>query len=126
MPYDLITSGPAEFGIFRSTDQHLSSKKQKKSIFKVIHLDKGKAKEVVQVEISYDNRIKQAMIEVQGDKPQRSDVVKSKLVEDAFPISMLENKHGWKLMARYPADVFKQGHFELFIDGRDFFDYQFM
>ena len=63
VPYDQITKGPEELeGIFRYTDRHEFSRKMKKSIFKVVYLEKGKAKEVVDVEVSYNNRLKQAMI----------------------------------------------------------------
>ena len=106
VPYDQITKGSEEpEGIFRFTNRHEFSKKMKKSSFKVVYLEKSKAKEVIEVVISYDNRVKQAMIEVQGDKLQRSQVVKNKMIEDAFPINMQENKHGWKLEAQHPTNV---------------------
>ena len=98
----------------------------RKSIFKIVYLEKGKGKEVVDVEVSYDNRVKHAMIEVQGDKLQRSQVVKKKKIEDSFPINMQEKTHGWKLEAQYPANVHERGYFELLVNGMNFLDYNFI
>ena len=63
--YSEISTGPAELlGILRYTDEHHFAHKIKKSVFKVVYVEKGKEKEVVPVEVSFDNRIKSAMVTI--------------------------------------------------------------
>ena len=42
-----------------------------------------------------------------GSKLQRSEVVMGKSIDDAFPITMIEHRFGWKLTAIWPQDVEK-------------------
>ena len=130
VPYYQIADGPEELeGIFRYKDDHFFDNKIKKSEFKVVNLIKGMSKEVVTVEIIYDQRIKAAMIVIIyaiGGKQQRSQVVKGKNISDAFPIFMYESKHGWKLMAKVPHVDQNQDHFEFFINDYNFLEYDFI
>ena len=109
VPYNQIKTGNEEFeGIFRYIEEHKEEKKVRKSLFKVAHLEPGREKEVVPIEVSYNFRTKAAMIAIKtaaGEKQQRSEVVKGKRIEDAFPLNMLESNHSWKLTANLPQNL---------------------
>ena len=109
MPYYRIKTGDEELhGIFRHTDEHHSEKKVKKSLYNVVYLEPGSDKEIVPIEISYNFVRKAAMIAVKyadGEKRESSVVVKGKQIEDAFPLTMIESEHNWKLMARLPQNL---------------------
>ena len=85
--------------------------------------------EEVPIEVSFSMVRKAAMITVKsktGDKQQRSEVVKGKNIQDAFPITMLENHRNWKLTARLPNYLDGKRHFDLVINGKSFFDHDFV
>ena len=46
-------------------------------------------------------------------------------MEDAFPISMMENRFGWKLEAKLPPNASSKRFFDLFINGKNFLDHYF-
>ena len=102
----------------------------KKSLFKLVNVEKGKIKDVVPVEVVYDNRTKASMMAIIDDtiggKHQRSNVSRNKKIEDSFPIAMSSDRHGWKLIARLPWDPKDQTHFEFIVDDRDFLDLDFI
>ena len=50
------------------------------------------------------------------EKHQRSDVVKGKDIQEAFPIHMLEIHRNWKLTAALPSNQASKRHFELQIN----------
>ena len=45
---------------------------------------------------------------------------------DAFPISMMENRFGWKLEAKLPPNASSKRFFDLFINGKNFFTHYFV
>ena len=47
-------------------------------------------------------------------------------MQDAFPISMMENRFGWKLEAKLPPNASSKRFFDLNINGRNFFSYFFV
>ena len=47
-------------------------------------------------------------------------------MEDAFPISMMENRFGWKLEARLPPNASSKRFFDLFINGKNFLAHYFV
>ena len=61
-----------------------------------------------------------------GDKQQRSEVVKGKNIQEAFPITMLEHHRNWKLKATLPNFQDGKRHFDLVINGKSFFDHDFI
>ena len=75
--------------------------------------------EEVPIEVSFNMVRKAAMITVKskaGEKQQRSEVVKGKNIQDAFPITMLEHHRNWKLTARLPNYLDGKIHFDLVIN----------
>ena len=81
-------------GIFRYTDEHHSERRLKTSLYNVVYIEPGSENEIIPIEISYNIGTKAAMIAVKsasGQKQQRSHVVKGESIQDAFPITMLEN-----------------------------------
>ena len=46
-------------------------------------------------------------------------------MEDAFPISMMENRFGWKLEATLPPNASSKRFFDLFINGKNFLAHYF-
>ena len=60
-----------------------------------------------------------------GDKQQRSEVVKGKNIQEAFPITMLEHHRNWKLKATLPNFQDGKRHFDLVINGKSFFNHDF-
>ena len=66
------------------------------------------------------------VIDLIGHKNQRSQVVRAKKIEDAFPITMYENKRGWKLMARLPNAPKARDQFEFIIDDKEFLTLDFI
>ena len=52
--------------------------------------------------------------------------MRAKKIEDAFPITMYENKRGWKLMARRPNRLKALDQFEFIIDDKDFLTLDFI
>ena len=129
-PYDQIKTGDEALqGIFRYTDEHCVEKKVKKSIFKVVILEPGMENEEVPIEVSFNKVRKAAMITVKsktGKKQQRSEVVKGKNFQDAFPITMLENHRNWKITARLPNYLDGKRNFDLVINEKSFFDHDFV
>ena len=130
VPYDQIKTGYEQLhGLFRFTDEHYSENRIKKSIYKVVLLEPGKEKEEVPIEISYNTARKAAMIAIKsaaGKKQQRSEVVMKKRMEEAFPLNMLENNHGWKLTARLPQDRQGTRNFDLIINELKFLGHDFV
>ena len=47
-------------------------------------------------------------------------------MEEAFPISMMENRFGWKLQAKLPPSAGSKRFFDLYINGRNFFNHFFV
>ena len=129
-PYSQIKTGDEELhGIFRFTDEHLVENNVKKSIFKVVVVEPGMDNEEVPIEVSFNIVRKAAMIAVKstsGEKHQRSEVVKGKKIHDAFPINMLEVNRSWKLTAKLPNNLASKRHFELFINQKSFYKYDFV
>ena len=85
--------------------------------------------EEVPIEVSFNIVRKAAMITVEsttGEKQQRSEVVKGKNIQDAFPINMLENNHGWKLTVRLTQDLQGRRSFDLIINQVNFLDHDFI
>ena len=130
MPYDQIKTGDEELqGVFRYTDEHCVENSVKKSTFKVVILEPGMENEEVPIEVSFNMVRKAAMITVKsktGDKQQRSEVVKGKHIQEAFPISMLEHHRNWKLTARLPNFQDGKRHFDLVINGKSFFNHDYI
>ena len=82
-------------------------------------LEPGMENEEVAIQVSFNILRKAAMITVKsstGGKHQRSEVVKGKNIQDAFPITMLEHHRNWKLTARLPNNMASKRHFDLIID----------
>ena len=50
---------------------------------------------------------------------------KGKSMEDAFPISMMENRFNWKLEAKLPPNASSKRFFDLFINGKNFLAHYF-
>ena len=46
-------------------------------------------------------------------------------MEDAFPISMMENRFGWKLEAKLPPTAGSKRFFDLYINGKNFLSHYF-
>ena len=46
-------------------------------------------------------------------------------MEDAFPISMMENRFNWKLEARLPPNASSKRFFDLYINGKNFLAHYF-
>ena len=129
VPYKQIKTGNEELhGIFRYTDEHFVENNIKKSIFKVVLQEPGIENEEVPIEVSFNIVRKAAMITVKsttGEKHQRSEVVKGKNMQDAFPLNMLEHHHNWKLTARLPNNLGGKRHFDLVINGKSFYEHDF-
>ena len=53
------------------------------------------------------------------------DVMMLEFLEDAFPISMMENRFNWKLEAKLPPNASSKRFFDLFINGKNFFAHYF-
>ena len=86
-------------------------------------------KEEVPIEVNFNNVRKAAWIAVKstaGEKHQRSEVVKGKKIHDAFPIHMLEIHRSWKLTATLPNSQAGKRHFNLQINGKSFYDHDFV
>ena len=86
-------------------------------------------KEEFSIEVSFNIARRAAMISVKsttGEKHQRSEVVKGKRIQDAFPIHMLEHQHNWKLTASLSYNLDSKRHFDLFIDSKSFYDHDFV
>ena len=67
VPYYQIKTGKEELeGVFRYTDEHTFKKKVKKSLYHVVHLQKGEEKEVVPIEISFNISTKAAMMAIKA------------------------------------------------------------
>ena len=116
-------------GIFRFTDEHLVENNVKKSIFKVVVVEPGMDNEEIPIEVSFNIVRKAAMIAVKStteEKHQRSEVVKGKKIQDAFPINMLEVNRSWKLTAKLPNNLASKRHFELFINQKSFYSHDFL
>ena len=91
MPFNQIAKGPSEpEGICRYTDEHFFEQRIKKSVFTVVNVQKGIGKEVIPIEITYNQAVKRGMIEIlasnYGSKKQKSEVVKGKKIHNTFPI----------------------------------------
>ena len=86
-------------------------------------------KEEVPIEVSFNIVRKAAMITVKStteEKHQRSEVVKGKKIQDAFPINMLEHKHNLKLTARLPNNQSSERHFDLLINLKSFYELDYV
>ena len=116
-------------GVFRYTDEHVVENNVKKSIFKVVILEPGMESQEVPIEVSFNLFRKAAMIAVKsttGDKHQRSEVVKGKKIQDAFPIHMHEINRNWKLTAKVPNNLASKRHFEIFINHKSFYEHDYL
>ena len=116
-------------GLFKFTDEHSSEKKIKTSVFKLVLIEPGQEKEEVPIEVTYNIARKAAKITIKsadGEKQQRSEVVTGKRLDEAFPLNMLDNIHGWKLTATLPRDRHSKRNFDLIINNINFLDLDFV
>ena len=114
----------------RSSHQHYYGSKLIKSVFNIVNFDKSKQQEIVPFHITYDQKLKKGAIEAKtnGKQSQKQVSKGGKKLRDAFPISMLEQKHGWKVQAKYLGDQPNKDRtcFELILQDRNFFEYDYL
>ena len=93
----------------------------------MINLVRGLEPEIIPFEIIYDKRTKRgSLLTKVGTKEIKYCSDGAKKLHEAFPISMVDPRHSWKIMAQYVEEVKNQGNFELFVEGKSFFEYDYL
>ena len=122
----------------RSTDEHKNERPIMKSVFKMVNLVSGLEPEIIQYTIKYDQKLKRGTLEAKDDTTSAKEDTKtlSKIhqvhngkIEDAFPIPIIDHRfgsNGWKVRAEYRKDAKGATKFELIVNDKNFYDYEYL
>ena len=84
----------------RSTNDHFHDRANTKSVFNMVNLVRGLEPEIIPFEIIYDKKMRRGTLSTKiGTKEIKYCSNGAKKINEAFPISMVDPRHSWKIMA---------------------------
>ena len=130
IPYSKISSGPEKRdGIMRAKDYHFYKRPIMKSVFEMINLMReGKEEpEILPFEVSYDERMKKGTLSTKiGTKTIKNSSAGGRALREAFPITMVDPRLGWKIQATYLEQAEGKANFGLFVQDKNFYEYDYL